>query len=62
MLVLSRKADESIVLTCPDGTRITFLVCRIMGPQVKIGIDAPRSVVIERDDCVKRPVDKAVRS
>ena len=53
MLVVSRKAGESIVI----GDDIKVIVKRIESNRVGIGIDAPRETVIRRteltgkDDC-----------
>jgi carbon storage regulator len=44
MLVLSRKAGESIVI----GDSITVNVLEIRGDLIRIGIDAPRSVKVHR--------------
>ena len=44
MLILSRKEGESIQI----GDRIEIKVISIQGEQVKIGIDAPRSVEVYR--------------
>ena len=46
MLVLSRKANESILI---DG-RIKVRVLKIKGNQVSIGIDAPKEVAIIRSE------------
>jgi carbon storage regulator len=46
MLILSRKPGESIVI---DG-RITIKVMRLDGDVVKIGIDAPVSVPVHRQE------------
>jgi len=46
MLILSRKAQESIVI---DG-RVVVKVVRIDGDQVKLGIDAPSSVPVHRQE------------
>lgn len=46
MLVLTRKRDESIIIG--DNVRVT--VVDVRGDQVKIGIDAPRSVPVHREE------------
>lgn len=46
MLILSRKLGESIVI---DG-RITVKVVRVDGDVVKIGIEAPASVPVHRQE------------
>lgn len=48
MIVLTREADQSIDLTLEDGRRIEVQVVRIRGSKVKLGIDAPRSIVVDR--------------
>ncbi len=44
MLVLTRKANEAIVIE--GGIRVTVL--KIRGSQVQLGIDAPKEVVVRR--------------
>lgn len=46
MLVLTRKKDQTIVIN--DNIEITVL--DIQGEQVRIGINAPRSVAIHRKE------------
>lgn len=46
MLVLTRKTSESIVI----GNDITVTVLEVRGDQVRIGIDAPRSVQVHREE------------
>lgn len=46
MLVLTRKAGESIVI---DG-RITVKIVRLDGEAVKVGIEAPADVPIHREE------------
>lgn len=55
VLILSRKVDEAIVLTCPDGTRIDVMVTDIRRadtgrPYAKLGITAPAAVLVRRDE------------
>lgn len=46
MLVLTRKPNESIVI----GNEVTVTVLEVRGDQIRIGIDAPRSVQIHRQE------------
>ncbi len=46
MLILSRKPGESIVI---DG-RITVKVIRVEGETVKLGIEAPSTVPVHRQE------------
>lgn len=46
MLALSRKANESIVI----GNDIEITILEVKGEQVKIGINAPKSVPVYREE------------
>ena len=46
MLVLTRKSGESIVI----GDEIVITVLEIRGGQVRLGVEAPRDVVIHRSE------------
>ena len=46
MLILTRKSGESI--TIGDDVKVT--VVEVKGKQVRIGIDAPRSYTIHREE------------
>jgi sRNA-binding carbon storage regulator CsrA len=63
MLVLSRRADESIVIQPADGTDATMTLAELFangpimitllggtGKRVKVGIDAPTQLAIRRKD------------
>ena len=45
MLILTRRVGEAMKL----GEEITVTVLGVRGNQVRIGIDAPKSVAIQRD-------------
>ena len=49
MLVVTRKERESISLNL-NGTVVKVYVTRILGNQVRLGIEAPRAVDVIRDD------------
>ena len=46
MLVLTRRSNQSIVI----GTDVTITVLEIHGDSVRIGVDAPRSVQVHRQE------------
>lgn len=50
MLVLSRKRDEVICI----GPDIRIQVVDIRGDKVRLGITAPRSVVVDREEVFER--------
>lgn len=54
MLVLTRKVDESIAI----GNSIVISVLAIEGERVKIGITAPREVVILRQEVFQAVQDQ----
>lgn len=54
MLVLTRKLGEKIILTLADGIRAELVVLEVRSGQVKIGIDAPRSIGINRAEIQSR--------
>jgi len=47
MLVISRKRDERIMI---DGGRIVITIVQTNGYQVRVGIEAPVDVVIDREE------------
>ena len=58
MLVLSRKRDEKIMI----GDDISITIVDVRGKYVRIGIDAPPSVRIVRDELIKLNEPRAVLS
>ena len=49
MLVLSRKVGESIVI----GGEVVVTVLEVRGEVIRLGIDAPRDVVVHRSEVVE---------
>ena len=53
MLVLTRRINESIVI---PGLGITVRVLAIRGNSVRFGVEAPREVVVLRNELHEPPV------
>lgn len=53
MLILSRRVDESIMI----GDEVKITIIEVRGKTVKIGIDAPRSVSVHREEIYLRIQD-----
>ena len=58
MLVLSRRVDEEIVI----AGDIRVKVLAVKGNQVRVGITAPRSVIVKRQELVANCSEGAVSS
>ncbi len=50
MLILTRKSGETITI----GENIQIRVLAVKGGQVRIGIDAPREVSVNREEVFER--------
>ncbi len=50
MLVLTRKAGESIVI----GSEIRVTVLELQGRQIRLGIEAPSSISVHRGEVYER--------
>ena len=48
MLVLSRKADESIII----DKRITVTILEIQGNRIRLGIEAPKEIPVMREELI----------
>jgi carbon storage regulator len=46
MLILSRRPNESLVI----GDNVTIKVLGIHGQQIRLGISAPKDVVVDREE------------
>jgi carbon storage regulator len=58
MLILARRPNESLVI----GNNITLTVLGIQGNQVRLGITAPRDVVVDRAEVHQRKLREPAAS
>ena len=50
MLVLSRKAEESIIINTPDHKEIKITIIKIENKKIKVGISAGAEFTILREE------------
>jgi carbon storage regulator len=50
MLIVTRHAGERIMI----GSDVTITILEVNGSQVRIGIDAPKSVAVHREEIFQR--------
>ncbi|HDH02980.1 MAG TPA: carbon storage regulator [Actinobacteria bacterium] len=50
MLVLSRREGESVVI----GNDIVITVLEVRGGQIRLGVDAPRSLQVHREEIYRQ--------
>ena len=50
MLKLTRQVDEKIII----GENVTVMVSAIKGSQIRIGVDAPRDIQVNREEIYQR--------
>ena len=55
MLVLTRRKGESIAI----GENIQIQVLSVKGGQVRIGVNAPREIAVNREECQNMVLDGA---
>ena len=62
MLCLTRHAGESLLITCPDGTEVvvTVLAAGRHGGQVRLGVEAPLDVRVDRAE-IAHAIDRRDR-
>lgn len=50
MLILTRRVGEKVMI----GDEVSVTVLRIKGNQVRLGVDAPKSVSVQREEIFHR--------
>jgi len=50
MLILTRRVGETVMI----GDEVTITVLGVKGNQVRVGINAPRSVAVHREEIYER--------
>jgi carbon storage regulator len=58
MLILTRKANESITI----GHNITVSVVEIKGTQIKLGIEAPKHIPVNRTEIHETIINENIRA
>jgi carbon storage regulator CsrA len=53
MLLLTRRENESVVITTESGEEIFISVVSIVGKQVRLGFEADQSINIVRDELLE---------
>jgi carbon storage regulator CsrA len=54
MLILTRRPGEQIDITLEDGRRIEVVLLGVAGNQVRYGINAAKSIVVDRHEITAR--------
>lgn len=62
MLILTRRPGETLVLTDENGNESTVTVLNVTGNQVRLGITAPISTTIDREEIHQRKMKEQANS
>jgi carbon storage regulator len=58
VLILTRKVEESITI----GNHVTVSVLEVKGNQVKLGIEAPRDIPVNRTEIFESIIRENIRA
>jgi carbon storage regulator len=50
VLILTRKVGESVMI----GNDVSITVLRVKGNQVRLGVNAPKDISVQREEIIKR--------
>ncbi|EDM46255.1 carbon storage regulator [Marinobacter algicola] len=53
-LILTRRPGETIIIETPSGEVVEVTVVGTNGPQVRMGISAPKHTTIDREEIYRR--------
>jgi carbon storage regulator len=53
VLILTRRVGESVTI----GDEVTVTVLRIKGNQVRLGVNAPKTIAVQREEILKKAPD-----
>ena len=56
MLILTRRVGETLMI----GDEITVTVLAVKGNQVRLGVNAPKSVAVHREEIYARIVEESM--
>ena len=57
MLILTRRVGETIVI----GDNVTVIILGVKGSQVRVGINAPKSIAVHREEIYQRIKNEGAR-
>ena len=56
MLILTRRVGETVMI----GNEVTVTVLGVKGNQVRLGVNAPKSVAVHREEIYARIVEESM--